>query len=894
MAAAFKPLLELGLPDSVSPNQNHHSFNGFETSPLNQRIKTNGSIVRSHSAGDGQMSLVAENRYNGYPHSPYEAEDDDGDNESPPVLLSECPEFQPYLKPSPLQKEIGVLNEEDEIVFGFLPRNGNKTDGNNEDEESAIWELIEAEAEAYCASGRGGEDKSRCLGNLMTQPPAKETISHETPKLNSLHEDPSPPTSGVAALLNCAASELNKLRVGAAVLRKTSVESKESPKPSSFSLPLSQPQPPPPPPQVAAENRHEKTSSTTGTLASLLHIQLAQLNRMSEAVRVEFSNQLAHERALLELLELEHSRVRSEVRAAEKRGETAPPDLTNQLRHLKERLDQQKTLIDDLEYQYLEDKTKYEEEKESLIAQLKLHEDTPSESPHSTSPNRQFRTDDVAPTQADNCYSGFGTVVAQPDSLPTQKTNSPIYSSPVKDSPVDCPGGPSTPVDNGPRNRAFFGENEANLSATSSIAPVPVAENQGHLVRTPPRTLAEYVEGMQSNSGFSHYSPPLLPSTSPSIHRRGNSSVNEPKIPFPLSVFHHQNGRSFEETVTTSSSSSLVPVERDPFQSSFTSSSINIFHAVPPLPPSAAVPEPLMGDCEASMRRPRLDDVMPQPLDGTFIRRRQRTASAATRRVWQDCEARPLTRYLPVPDDISFDLRHHLEVTCGHILCSPLLMPQLHVDATTCAGYLYKIDSRMTTTTTTATRGASTDSQQDVSSSGGDLSFFSPATRRARQVSRVTPPSNGGGFMAALFHRSRRGKRRWFVLDRRRRLLIYYSCQTSKTSSAASLMKPKDVISFTDIIDVYPDNHARKNNTSFCLLLVASCPPPPMMLSPRRRPLPTRTRLLSLAAPSVEAMRVWVDALFTCAGAYLCLPNVNGGGITGLRQHESEEGCEVP
>lgn len=39
---------------------------------------------------------------------------------------------------------------------------------------------------------------------------------------------------------------------------------------------------------------------------------------------------------------------------AERKCGSAPSDLVNQLRHLKERLEQQKTLIDDLEYQYLE------------------------------------------------------------------------------------------------------------------------------------------------------------------------------------------------------------------------------------------------------------------------------------------------------------------------------------------------------------------------------------------------------------------------------------------------------------------------------------------------------------------------------------------------------------
>ncbi|VDN15173.1 unnamed protein product [Dibothriocephalus latus] len=88
------------------------------------------------------------------------------------------------------------------------------------------------------------------------------------------------------------------------------------------------------------------------------------------------------------------------------------------------------------------------------------------------------------------------------------------------------------------------------------------------------------------------------------------------------------------------------------------------------------------------------------------------------------------------------------------------------------------------------------------------------------------------------------------------------------------------VISFADIIDVYPDHKARSgHSSSFCLLLMANtslCVEPiaegtySPAQSARGR---IQTRVLSLAAPSPEAMRVWVDALFTCAGAYLCLPS---------------------
>lgn len=142
-------------------------------------------------------------------------------------------------------------------------------------------------------------------------------------------------------------------------------------------------------------------------------------------------------------------------------------------------------------------------------------------------------------------------------------------------------------------------------------------------------------------------------------------------------------------------------------------------------------------------------------------------------------------------------------------------MPHLHVDATTCAGYLYKVDSRVTSTPANGKGDASKNSIGDksLSSIGSELTtsaFFSPATRRARKrSSRVASPSGAGGFMAALFHRSRCGKRRWFVLDRRRRLLIYYSCHTSKSSNAASLLKPKGklvVVSRLSVLTLLPLN----------------------------------------------------------------------------------------
>ena len=141
-------------------------------------------------------------------------------------------------------------------------------------------------------------------------------------------------------------------------------------------------------------------------------------------------------------------------------------------------------------------------------------------------------------------------------------------------------------------------------------------------------------------------------------------------------------------------------------------------------------------------------------------------------------------------------------------------MPHLHVDATTCAGYLYKVDSRVTDTP--STKSGDTSNRRNCDTSFSDVStvssssvseFFSPTTRRTkRRITQVDSPyGSGSGFMATLFHRNRRGKRRWFVLDRRRRLLIYYSCHTSKSSNATNLMKPKgEVNSASSLIKIKP------------------------------------------------------------------------------------------
>ena len=81
-------------------------------------------------------------------------------------------------------------------------------------------------------------------------------------------------------MMDYAATEMSRLRVGATVPRRAPPKSHESspkstPQPSQFS------------PKVKAKQREEKATSNAGAMASLLHIQLAQINRMTEAVKIE-------------------------------------------------------------------------------------------------------------------------------------------------------------------------------------------------------------------------------------------------------------------------------------------------------------------------------------------------------------------------------------------------------------------------------------------------------------------------------------------------------------------------------------------------------------------------------------------------------------------------------
>ncbi|VDM22529.1 unnamed protein product, partial [Hydatigera taeniaeformis] len=162
------------------------------------------------------------------------------------------------------------------------------------------------------------------------------------------------------------------------------------------------------------------------------------------------------------------------------------------------------------------------------------------------------------------------------------------------------------------------------------------------------------------DNDFAYFPPSLTSTGSPVRHLRSGLVATEHKISLPTStapVFHQKNGYSFDETqfserenfagsphtssslpgglnphvAATSSSSSLLPIGKDLRQSSCTSSSNNIFHAVPPLLPSTSL--------RSDQRQWIREEPLPiQCSDEVHVRHRQRTSSVAARQIWQDSE----------------------------------------------------------------------------------------------------------------------------------------------------------------------------------------------------------------------------------------------------------------
>ncbi|CAL7948340.1 unnamed protein product [Xylocopa violacea] len=100
------------------------------------------------------------------------------------------------------------------------------------------------------------------------------------------------------------------------------------------------------------------------------------------------------------------------------------------------------------------------------------------------------------------------------------------------------------------------------------------------------------------------------------------------------------------------------------------------------------------------------------------------------------------------------------------------------------------------------------------------------------------------GYLSKMSKKFHHWNKRWFVFDRRRKTLSYYSDSSSR--------KARGVIYFQSIEEVYVDhmNTVRSPQPSLTFIIKTS------------------SRLYHLMAPSPEAMRVWVDVVFTGAEGY--------------------------
>ncbi|XP_064471069.1 pleckstrin homology-like domain family B member 1 isoform X2 [Ornithodoros turicata] len=134
-------------------------------------------------------------------------------------------------------------------------------------------------------------------------------------------------------------------------------------------------------------------------------------------------------------------------------------------------------------------------------------------------------------------------------------------------------------------------------------------------------------------------------------------------------------------------------------------------------------------------------------------------------------------------------------------------------------------------------RGAECDLRQHVESAGHQVELCPHV--------RITS-SSCCGYLHKLSGRWRSWKRRWFLFDRSRRALIYFSDKTQT--------KLKGAVPFQVIEEVYVDHQHQQGSGKNAL--VGFC-------------VKTRERTFHLAAPTPEAMRIWVDVIFTGAEGYL-------------------------
>ncbi|XP_043280405.1 pleckstrin homology-like domain family B member 2 [Venturia canescens] len=100
------------------------------------------------------------------------------------------------------------------------------------------------------------------------------------------------------------------------------------------------------------------------------------------------------------------------------------------------------------------------------------------------------------------------------------------------------------------------------------------------------------------------------------------------------------------------------------------------------------------------------------------------------------------------------------------------------------------------------------------------------------------------GYLSKMSKKFHHWNKRWFVFDRKRKSLSYYSDSSNK--------KARGLIYFQSIEEVYVDHMNTVKSPQPTLTFV----------------IKTTTRLYHLMAPSPEAMRVWVDVVFTGAEGY--------------------------
>ncbi|XP_071449816.1 pleckstrin homology-like domain family B member 1 [Hetaerina americana] len=196
--------------------------------------------------------------------------------------------------------------------------------------------------------------------------------------------------------------------------------------------------------------------------------------------------------------------------------------------------------------------------------------------------------------------------------------------------------------------------------------------------------------------------------------------------------------------------------------------------------------------------------------EGEESSRGVRRRAASTGRLSSVQHLRPLTRYLPIRGQ-QLDLRAHME-WAGH---QPDQCPHVNLSASACRGHLLKAPA----------------------------SLSASVVRRASSSSFGGSTRGGGTLLSGL--RGGGWARRWFVFDRSARCFSYYTDSSEK--------KSRCIVDFEAIQDVYVDH-----------LNSVKSPSPRLTFCVK-----TRERAFHLVAPSAEAMRIWVDVIFTGAEGYI-------------------------